>query len=131
MSATTVTLRGRLAAEALMVDTVTVRRKSGEATDSDTGVVSPTYSTVYTGKCRVQQRAGVARPASVGEAEVLVSRLELHVPTSATGIASDDVATVDASALDADLVGRVFHIRELAHKTFATARRYSMVEVTS
>lgn len=131
MSATTATLRGRLAAEALMVDTCTVRRRTGESTDPDTGVVTPTYSTIYAGKCRIQQRAGIARPATVGEAEVFLSRLELHVPTSVTGIASDDIATVGASALDADLVGRVFHVRELAHKTFATARRYSIVEVTS
>ena len=131
MSAVTATARGRRAAEALMVDAVVVKRKTGESTDADTGVVTRTYSTIYSGKCKIQQRAGVARPSSVGEAEVFLSRLEMHVPASVTGIATDDIATITASALDADLVNRVFHVRELAHKSFATARRYSIIEVTS
>lgn len=131
MSAASVLARAQAAALSLMVDTVTVRRKTGESTNSETGVVTPTLSTIYTGVCKVQQRAGIARPAAVGEAEVFVSRLEMHVPVSVTGIASDDLATVDTSAHDQDLVGRVFHVRELAHKSFASARRYSIVEVTS
>lgn len=131
MSAATVLARAQAAAKALMVDTCTIKHKTGESTDA-VGNVTPTYSTTYSGVCRVQQRAGmIARPASVGEAEVFISGLELHVPVSVTGVASDDLVTVTASAHDADLVGRAFRIRELAHKSFPSARRFSMIEVTS
>ena len=123
--------RAQTAARALMVDTGRVRRKTGESTDSDTGVITPTYSVIYAGPCKVQQRAAIARPEVIGEAGVFVSRLELHVPVSVTGIQSDDLFDLTAAAHDQDLLGRVWHVRELAHKTFASARRYSMVEVTS
>lgn len=133
MSAITATLRGRAAAEALMLDAVTVTRLASQVTDPETGVVTPTYTTIYTGKCKVQrsQRASRVAPTSVGEAEVFESRLELHLPTSATGVTSDDIATVTASVLDPDLVGMVFHVREPAAKTFTTAHRFGIIQVTS
>jgi hypothetical protein len=130
MSAASVLARAQAAAEALMVDTGRIRHKTGETTDA-VGNVVPTYSVVYAGKCKVQQRTGIARPATVGEAEVFISRLELHIPVSVTGVASDDVFYLTATAHDSDLLGRVFHIRELAHKTWPSARRYSLIEVTS
>ncbi len=126
--------RAQAAALALMVDTCTVQRRPNGPTDptnTETGVVTPAYTTIYTGVCKVRQRAGVARPATVGEAEIFLSRLELHVPVTVTGIASDDQVTITASAHDPDLVGRKFKVRELAHKSFPSARRYSIIEVTS
>jgi hypothetical protein len=48
-----------------------------------------------------------------------------------TGIASDDLVTITASLLDADLVGRTFRVRELGHKSHMTARRVQLEEVTS
>jgi hypothetical protein len=81
MSATTATLRGRLAAEANMVDACTIQRVTGTSTN-DT-------------------------------------------------IASDDLVTITASLLDADLVGRTFRVRELGHKSHMTARRVQLEEVTS
>jgi len=131
MSAVSAMLRGRTAAEALMVDTCTVTRPNPNPTTDGTGHVIKTYTAVYTGKCKVQRQQSVARPQLVAEAEVFISRLELHLPTSVTGVASDDIATITASAHDPDLVGRVFHVRELAHKSFQTARRYQIIEVTS
>lgn len=132
MSAESTLLRAQAAAAALMVDACIVQRRTGETTNGDTGVVTPTYATIYAGPCKVQQPSGsIARPSTVGEAEVFLARLELHVPVSVVGIASDDVVTVTASAHDADLVGRPFHVRELAHKSWLSARRYSIIEVTS
>jgi len=133
MSAVTALLRGRTAAEALMLDTVAVTRLASQVTDPDTGVVTPTYTTIYTGKAKVQRtpRASRVTPTSVGEAEVFMSRLELHLPITATGVTSDDIATVTASTLDPDLVGMVFHVRELAAKTLQTARRFGVEVVTS
>jgi hypothetical protein len=124
-------LRRRLAAEANMVDACTIQRVTGGSTNDTTGVVTPTYSTIYSGKCRVQQVVPIAKPAHVGEAAVWLQRLVLQVPMAVTGIASDDLVTITASLLDADLVGRTFRVRELGHKTHMTARRVQLEEVTS
>jgi len=131
MSATSVTLRGRIRAEALMVDTCTVKRLAGEATDPETGVVTPTYTTLYSGKAKFQQRATTGGPTDIGQAVVALVQLEVHLPTSVTGITTGDIVTCTASALDAELVGRSFRVQGVAHKTFETARRLPLQEVTS
>jgi hypothetical protein len=131
MSATSVTLRGQAAAERLMVDACTITRPGTPSTNDTTAVVTSTPSTIYAGKCRVQQQVPVAKPAEVGQAAIWLQRLELQVPMSVTGVQSDDLVTITAAALDPDLVGRTFHIRELGHKTNMTARRLQIEEVTS
>jgi hypothetical protein len=130
MSAATVLARGRAAAQALMVDACTIQRVTSSPADPDTGQITYTYSTVYTGQCKVQQAAPASGPAEVGEAEIFESILTLHLPATVTGLQPDDKVTVTASAHDPDLVGRVFHLRGLAHKSFATAHRYPLIEVT-
>lgn len=115
-----------------MVDACTITRVTGTATNSETGVITPTTTTVYSGKCKVQ-RGGIptGEPHNRGEASVQVMHQELHVPVSATGVLVDDIATITASQLDADLVGKRFTIRAVAHKTFLTARRFDVQEVGS
>jgi hypothetical protein len=131
MSRATVLPRGRVAAEAGMVDTCTIRRRSGGTTDPDTGVPTQPYTTLYTGKCRVQQQTAIARPHDVGQDHVLVVRFDLQLPVvGSEGLRVDDEVTVTASVNDQDLVGRVFVINELAHKSEATARRVGMIERT-
>lgn len=130
MSAASTLARGRAAAVALMVDTCTVRRITSTTTNPDTGHVTPVYATVYTGACKVQARSGSGSPSTLGEAGVIIAQMELHVPMSVTGVQPDDLVTITASVHDPDLVGRTWHIRGLAHKSYLTARRLSMVEVT-
>jgi hypothetical protein len=113
-----------------MVDACTIQRLTATATDPATGGITPTYATVYTGRCRVQQRVPVSKPADVGEAAIWLQRLELQVPMTVVGVASDDLVTITASVLDPDLAGRVFHVRELGHKTHMTSRRVQIEEVT-
>lgn len=133
MSATSVTLAGRAAAGRLMVDACTVKRLTSHSTDPETGLVTPTYTTVYTGKCKVQRTPHPtnSRPLTVGEAVVFAAYIELHLPTSVLGVGTDDIATITVVLLEPDLVGTVFHLRELAHKTFQTARRFGVQEITS
>jgi hypothetical protein len=131
MSALTATLRGRAAAEANMADACTITRAGTPTTDDVTGKVTYSPTTVYSGKCRVQQRVPVSKPADIGQAAVWLERLELQLPMSVTGVASDDLVTITASVLDPDLVGRTWHVRELGHKTHATSRRVQIEEVTS
>lgn len=131
MTAEIATLQGRIAAETLMVDACTIRRATGTASSDVTGAVTPTYTTLYAGKCRVQQTVPVSKPAEVGQAAIWLQRLQLQLPMAVTGIQSDDLVTVTASALDAELASRTFRVRELGHKTHMTARRLQIEEVTS
>ena len=131
MSATTAVLAGRRAAEASMVDACTIRRQTGTSTDDTTGVVTPTYSTVYAGKCRVQQKAPASKPGDVAQAAVWLQRSELQLPMSAPPARSDDRVDITASALDPNLPGTVYHVRDVGSKTHSTMRRYQIEQVTS
>jgi len=131
MSRVSVLTRGRAAAEAGMVDACTIRRRAaGGTTDPDTGYPTQTWTSLYTGKCRVQQAQAQAQTEDVGEDHLLLLRLEVQLPTSVVGLEVGDEVTITASAHDADLVGRVFLIHDLAHQTEATARRVQCIERT-
>lgn len=123
--------RGRAAAEALMVDTCTIRRESGSVTDQDTGAVTPTYDTVYAGKCRFQQVTLNATAApDVGEAQVYLEHTILQLPATATGIRAEDAVTCDTSALDPDLPGKQWFAIGVSGKSHGTARRVQLREVS-
>jgi hypothetical protein len=122
--------RGSAAAEAGMVDTCTIRRRTGETTDPDSGVITPSYaSPLYAGKCRVQQSVAQASQEDSGEDYLLLLRLEVQLPMSVVGLEVSDEITITASQ-DPDLVNRAFLIRDLFHKTDATSRRVQCTERT-
>lgn len=132
MSVASALAAGRRAAEALMVDTCVIRRRVGESTSPDTGVVTPTYSTVYSGRCRVQQSETQARAVEAGEDYALMLRLEVQLPIDGTeGVRTEDEVVLGTGSLDADLTGRVLVVRGLAHKSHATSRRLGCEERTS
>jgi hypothetical protein len=131
MSAAAALACGRALSESLMVDSCVIKRVAGEVTDPFSGTITPTYSTIYTGKCRVQHREAQGREETPGQAFLIMLLLELQLPMSVTGLQVDDQVTITASAHDPDLPGRVFFIRDLMHKTHATARRVSIQEKTS
>lgn len=131
MSADQLVARGRIAAERLMVDTVTIDRPDGTTTYDDvTKRETKNYDDpYYTGKARLQQQAAVGLEDQGGGRTVTTLRLELQLPITVTGTRVDDRVTVDAAPNDPDLVGRTFRIQALHHKTHATARRVSVEEV--
>jgi hypothetical protein len=122
--------RGRAAAENLMVDACVIKRQAGESVGAG-GVITPTYSTLYTGKCRVQSQAQNHQGTDVGEAYIVLERHEVQLPIAVTGLQEGDQITIVSSALDPDLVGRVFAVRDIARKTHLTSRRVTVLEVTS
>lgn len=129
---------GRAAAEARMVDSCTIKRKTGSGINPTTGAREDTFSTVYSGKCEVQLRDSLGVEATAGDRELIVVRFVLKIPMAATSPdgstyqpAVSDIATLTASSLDPALLGRNFRVRELFHKTFATARRLVVEEAQS
>lgn len=131
MSAESVTLAGRVAAEALMRDACAIARGGSDpVTDPETGAVTyPEGLAFYTGACRVQLPNVAEREVDAGERQWTEQAALVVVPMSVTGVRVGDVVTVTASALDADLVGRKYTVVGLMHKTHATARRLRCMEV--
>lgn len=131
MSAASALARGRGLAESLMVDQCTIRRRTGQTTDPDTGVVTPTYTNLYTSqKVRIQTRGNWGERKDVGQAGVVVLSVEVQLPVSVTGVEVNDEVVMTASVHDADLVGRTFIIRDVVSKTHGTAHRFMGTEVT-
>lgn len=130
MSRELVTARGRAAAERGLLDTCTIRHRTGTTVDDDTGYTTPTWADLYAGPCRLKQPNAAASSATVGEAEVLLQRPELHLPMSAPLLQPADEITVTASRLDPGSVGRVLLIRDVPAHSGATARRYGVTERT-
>lgn len=131
MSATSITLRGRVAAEALMVDACTITRKTPASTNPETGQIAYTTTTVYSGKCRLKLPVAVARPLTVGEAQEFTQHPVLSVPAATTGVLVDDIVTITASLLMPSLVGRVFHVRAVPGQSHMTAARFEVMEIMS
>lgn len=129
MSAESALARGRLFAAKLFVDACTITRKTGEATNPDTGTITPTSLTIYSGKCKVQGASGFARPSDIGQAVLFLTRMQLHVPVTAPVAQPDDLVTVTACVHDPDMVGRQWHIRGTPDKSWPTAHRYGIEEV--
>jgi len=114
-----------------MVDACTVRRVTGEATHPTTGAVTPTYSVILAGqKCKVQTRGNWGESRDVGEAALVILSIEVHFPITVVALQTRDEITIDASVHDPNLVGRVLRVKDLHHKSYATARRVMCQEVT-
>lgn len=125
---TSVLLEGRRLAESLMTDTCTAKRVTGSTTDPLTGVETPTYTPLYTGRCKVQSADPQEANPVAGGATYTVQRYTVHVPVGAFAVAIGDVFTITAASLDALLVGRTYRVVALLHKTHATAYRLAVEE---
>ena len=127
---------GRAFAEAGFIDSCVVERRGGAVTDPLDGTVTypmtPIYGTVAAPAiCRVQQSAAPwAGPATVGQAGIGLSALEIQLPVvGSEGITKDDVVTITACTFDADLVGKVFSVQGAHHATHKTTRRLPLQEI--
>lgn len=115
-----------------MVDACLIERQTGSTTSS-TGVVTPTFTSIYTGPCRVQERGGYPRDITTAQDQpqlAIARELQLPVSTS-TAVQAGDRVTITAAANDAGLVGVVAWLRGQPAKTEATARRFHMEEIAA
>jgi hypothetical protein len=131
VTATSITLEGRAAAEARMIDTCTITRGGGApGFDPETGdYTEAASSTIYSGICEFKiNDALTSGTPEVGGAVATISRLVVKVPMAVDDVEVDDLVTCTASALDSDLVGRIYRVAGPFAKTFATARRLPVEE---
>lgn len=133
---------GRTAWLALAVDTCRITKPGvgKPVLDEATGVrVPPAPVVVYEGPCRLQIRADVNSnvvEVTAGEKEWAYQTAILGIPISAPAGAVGDPGAVQidhtvtylTAAEDPDLVGRMFQIRAVMHKTHATSRRLRVTE---
>lgn len=118
--------RGRARALELMTDTCTVRRAGAPTTNSTTGVVTPTWTTLYSGICRLQETGSIGgnEPAEVAAVDsAYTATMIVTLPMSATDIIPGDQVVVGTSEYDSSLPGRIMTVIRVQHKSHATARR--------
>lgn len=129
MSALDATLRGREAAESLMLDACTITRPGTPVTDPNTGDVTNTPVTVYTGRCKVQSKDSATSNPEAGEATFTVVSRQVHIPANAADVRDGDVVTITASRLNAFTVGKQYRVSGFTPDSFDTAFRLPVKEI--
>jgi hypothetical protein len=131
MTALDATLRGREAAESLMLDTCTITRLGEPVFSEATGQFTSTSTEVYAGKCKVQSKDSATAKPEVGEHTFTVVSRQVHIPANAADVRDGDVVTITASRLNAFTVGKQYRVSGFTPDTFDTAFRLPVKEVMS
>lgn len=112
-----------------MVDSCDITRAGDPVTDANGNVTVPTTS-VYSGKCKLQTQEGYPSNPDAGEHQWTAATYTVHVPVSGTGgVRVGDTVTVTDS-FDPANVDRVFRVESTPRKTFGSAFRLVVEEVT-
>lgn len=123
-------------AETLMRDECTVTRATGEThVDSETGVTTPVFITVYAGRCKLQTSGGIGAETSVSGVQTSVGgkipqwSLYAHFPFDTPGLEEGDVMEIQTS-YNPELVGRKLRLVNMqSEKTHVTAQRWNVKEI--
>lgn len=122
---------GRVNAEALMTDSLSLVRPTGEFVRDGDGNTVPETVAVWSGPGKVQSQQSYPSQPEVGGGTVTLAVFEVHIPVDAVvSPRVDDVFVVDASR-DQALTGSRFRVRVDPSKTWRTARRYNVEEVVA
>lgn len=127
---------GRRLAESLMIDTCTI---TGPATvpvfNETTGLYSSTPgAAIYSGICKRQTVQRFEQTSTAGAHAYSESRLQLHLPMAADGVATPkipkgSVVTMTACPKDPANVGQRLFVEGPAGKTLGTAQKLNVTEV--
>lgn len=129
VSAEAAVLEGRREAESLMLDACTITRPGEVVTDPNTGDVTNTSTTVYSGKCKVQSKDSATASPEAGEASFTVVSRQVHIPANAADVRDGDVVTITAARLNAFTVGKQYRVSGFTPDTFDTAARLPVKEI--
>lgn len=135
----------RAEAEAGMLDTVKVERQTGQTFDDATGDYVPVFTTLYEGKCRVQDPSLVNRQEQAGGYAWTVDTTLLQLPVTSddyaidpdTGrqyvIAKGDRATLTALGpiTDPDLLGAEMSVQGFGKRKSNPVYRSLICEAVS
>ena len=123
--------RGRVNAEALMTDSLSLVRPTGEFVRDEDGNTVPETVVVWSGPGKVQSQQSYPSQPEVGGGTITLAVFEVHIPVGAdVSPRVDDVFVVDESR-DQALTGSRFRVRVDPSKTWRTSRRYNVEEYVS
>lgn len=117
-------------AEAMMVDTCIIDRPGEPVTDPDSGAVTPSHSMVYEGRCKVQLNTSQAASPEAGGAVFNAQRSRVDLPVGVGPIETRDRIVITAARFNPALVGNVYRVTELFEKSWPTAQRIPVEELT-
>ena len=117
-------LRGRRAAERMMVDTCTVTVQGVPVTDDAGKVTMPAGALVYEGRCKLQDGTAMAARAEAAGHRFTIERKELHVPAGIPGLGVGMLVEIIESAFQPTLVGEKYRLVEPSAKSWQTAQRW-------
>ncbi len=131
MTARSAELQGRRVAEAIMLDTATVHRPSGEPTfvPATGAYTMPAATLIHTGPCRVRTSTTIEATELFGEQQVSISRLAVLFPFDIPEVMLGDTVTITDSD-DVHMIGREFRVVLVPFSTFTTARSLGCEVVT-
>lgn len=116
-------LRGRRAAERLMLDTVLVVRLTDGPDDPLTGAPTKTELVLYSGKAKRQTYEAYEENPVAGGHRFTVQRYSVHFPVAAFRPLPGDLIRWVESVMDPDLPGSTDRVTGLFNKSFATSMR--------
>lgn len=121
---------GRIAAESLMVDPCIIDRPGEPVTDPETGAVSPSHTPVYDGPCKIQQTLAQSSSPEAGGAVFTVQGARVDIPVGAGPVATGDRVRLGEGVHNPDLTGNTYRIVEIFEKSWQTAQRVRVEELT-
>lgn len=119
--------RGRAAHERLMLDTVTVDRKTQGAFNPTTGQYATTWTTVYTGIADVKPER-MPRDVDAGETATSVGRYDVKLPFATAALVKVEDRLTATAADDAHLVGRALFVTAVGLGSRRTAWHITAVD---
>lgn len=127
MSIEALLARGRAAHQRLMLDTVTVDRKTPGAFNPTTGEYGTTWTTVYTGPADVKPER-MARDAEAGETATAVGRYDVKLPFATAALVKVEDRVTATAALDPHLIGRPLYVTAVGLGSRRTAWHVTAVD---
>lgn len=126
MSAASAVMAGRAAAEARMSSTVTVRRKTGQTAQDETGGEEvPAWTAVYTG-LPFRYVGGATHTVTIGGVEFQEATGRGDMPWDTDDLADSDLIDITAG----EWAGTVLRIVEAVKGDQRTARRVPVAETS-
>lgn len=121
---------GRRLAASLMQSTCRIRREGEKVRNPETGMLEPSWTSVYEGPCRVRFSVGAPRETDQAGQRFAEQSPTVWVPIHADGIRVDDVGEILSNTHAPEDVGLTFRVAGVHAQTHSTSRRLP-VEILS
>ena len=123
MSALAAIQQARQLAATMMVDTGRVTRDGEPTFDPDTGLVTPSATTIYEGPVWMRMPTVLESEVLFGEEQVSRTRYLAVFPYDVTGVRAGDVITLTETE-DPDAEGREFRVLSVPTRTYYDSKRF-------